>query len=110
MADSEAVQYSRLLRPFSTRRLDEALYHVEATAGSITSRKQKLLVDTPTTAAEWRFELAELRNELDTLAEYCGDARRKLEALDRSAEGDYARAIDAMTKMLRGIAAEGQAA
>jgi hypothetical protein len=66
---SEAGEYSRLLRPYSSRRLTHALYQVEATAASITQAKLRLLIDPPFDAAEWQFELEELQAMLETLAD-----------------------------------------
>jgi hypothetical protein len=63
---SEAGEYSRLIRPYSSRRLTHALYQVEATAASITQAKLRLLIDPPFDAAEWQFELETLQGMLET--------------------------------------------
>jgi hypothetical protein len=104
---SEAVAYSRLLRPYSVKRLSGAVYHVNATANTIDKTVTRLLIDTPVDAAEWTFELAQLQNMLETLSEQCEQAWTKLDLLARSAEGDYERAITAMTRVLQGISAVG---
>jgi hypothetical protein len=104
---SEAVQYSRLLRPYSTKRMDGALWYVEATAGGIYQRKLKLLIDPPADPATWQSELELIQNDLQTLAEQCEDAWRKIGLLIKSAPGDYERAITAMTRVLQGISAGG---
>lgn len=105
--ESEAVRHSRLLRPFSTKRLDAALWHVETTASGIYQRKLKILIEPPATANEWQAELEQLCAELEILAtEYCPQAYDRLTVLHRSAEQDYERAIDAMLRILQGINAE----
>lgn len=100
---SEAVAYSRLLRPYSLKRMEGALWYVEARAGGIFTRKMKLLVDPPSDPAEWAFELTQFQNDLEILSEQCEEAWEKLALLIRSAPADYERAIDAMTRMLQGI-------
>lgn len=103
MSEAEAVQYARLLRPFSVKRMAEALWYVEARAGGISNRKMELLVDPPVDAPTWSHELGRLKVELEVLAEQCEEAWHLLSDLERTAEADYARAIDAMTKVLHGI-------
>lgn len=103
MSESEAVQYARLLRPFSIKRMDSALFHVEASAALINKRKLAMLVDPPVDAPTWAGELERLQGDLEVLAEQCEEAWEKLGLLIRSAPADYERAIDAMTKILHGI-------
>lgn len=98
-----AIEHSRLLRPFSTRRLSDALYHVSSTAGDVRQRETRLLVDTPTDPDEWVFELTQIQNALACLAEYCDEAHDRLDTLVRSAHVDYGRAVDAMVLVLRGM-------
>lgn len=99
----QAIAHSRLLRPFSTRRLSQALYHVNTAAGTLHQRETRLLIDTPNDPDEWTFELTQLQNELDTLADYCVDARSRLDVLVKSAHADHGRALDAMVAVLRGM-------
>lgn len=109
MSDSEAVSYARLLRPYDINRLDLALFHVEATAGSVRSRKLNMFLKPPPDAPGWQFELEQIRNDLLVLAEeYVPLAVSRLDALIRSAPADYQRAVDAMHKVLLGINAEWQ--
>lgn len=105
MSEAEAVQYARLLRPFSVKKMDTALFHVEASAALINNLKMALLVDPPVDAPTWSHELGRLKVELEILAEQCEEAWHLLGDLERTAEADYSRAIDAMTKVLQGISA-----
>lgn len=106
-AESEALQYSRLLRPYSVKRLDKALWHVETTAAGIYQRKLRLLIDPPVGAPEWQCELEAIQAELEALATlHCPDAWDAVGVLIRSAPADYDRAVDAMHKVLLGINAE----
>lgn len=100
---SEAVAYSRLLRPYSTARLDRALWYVESNAGSIRNRKLLLLLEPPVDPDRWVFELQQIQNDLETLSEQCEDAWRRIDLLKRSAPGDYERAVTAMRAMLVGM-------
>jgi hypothetical protein len=102
---SEAGEYARLLRPYSSRRLTHALYQVEATAASISERQIRLLVDQPFDVAAWQFELETLQGMLQSLAEQCELAHRRLGLLVASAPGDHERAVRAMTRCLQGISA-----
>jgi hypothetical protein len=102
---SEAGEYSRLLRPYSSRRLTHALYQVEATAASITQAKLRLLIDPPFDAAEWQFELETLQGMLETLAEQAELAHTRLGLMWSSAPGDYERGLRAATRLLQGISA-----
>lgn len=105
--ESEAVRHSRLLRPYSTKRLDTALWHVETTASGIYQRKLKLLIDSPVNVAEWQHELEAIQHDLEFLAtDYCPAAWEKLGLLIQSAPADFERAVDAMHKVLLGINAE----
>lgn len=101
--ESEAMQYSRLLRPYSLKRMAGALWYVEARAGGISNRKNELLIEPPVDAAEWQGQLEAMQNDLEILAEQCEEAHKKLGLLIRSAPADYERAVDAMHKVLLGI-------
>jgi agmatine/peptidylarginine deiminase len=100
---TQAIAHSKLLRPYSPRRFSDALYHVTAAAAAINGRHTALLLDMPADPDAWRFELAQLRNELETLAESCHEAWERLWLLDDQADGDYQRAIDAMALILGGM-------
>lgn len=100
-----AIAHSRLLRPHSTRRLSNALYHVNATANSLRQHELALMIDPPVLPDEWAAGLDELQTELYLLVQYSRDAWRKLEWLQRSAPKDYERALEALVLILRGEAA-----
>jgi hypothetical protein len=84
--------------------MDGALYHVEASAALINKRKLALLIEPPVDAALWANELERIQVDLEILADQCREAHTKLGLLIRSAPADYERAIDAMTRVLQGIA------
>lgn len=98
-----AIAHSRLLRPYSTRKLSDALYHVNTAANGIHQRELALLIETPVQPEEWLFALGEIKTDLHVLTDYCRDAWRRLSELERSAHGDYDRALQAMVAVLRGL-------
>jgi Cdc6-like AAA superfamily ATPase len=104
--DEQFVAYSRLVRPFPTRRLRDSLYQTLAGAASIQHRADMLLMDPPVTADEWTDALYEIGNLLETLADACDDALPMLKRLVEQAPGDHRRALDALVTMVRGLQAE----
>jgi hypothetical protein len=98
-----ARQHARLLRPFSANGLSLALYHVNASAGSVKNAETALLVDMPRTADAWIGRLAEIQTTLATLADQCDEACAALDRLIDMAPGDEARSIEAMALVLRGL-------
>lgn len=103
------MEHARLLRPFPTRALHRALYHVEQDAATVSKHLLRLMVDTPSLPEDWSGELHALADELESLAERCLEARLVVVGLARGAEGDFRRATDAMLAVLRGMG-EGEAA
>lgn len=101
---SREIAFSRLLRPFSTKRLSDALYHVQATGHGIDQRLMRLLINPPATPELWEFELDQIAGELWSLADYCEKAQARVRLLARSASRDYEVAVDAMTATLKGLA------
>jgi hypothetical protein len=100
---SEWLRYGRMLRPFPTRRLVDALYHVESDAASLSAIVQNLLIEPPQTAAPWCEALYYALDCLDSLAERVQEARPALERMIDTADADAARAATAMralTEML----------
>jgi hypothetical protein len=106
---TQAIQASRLLRPYPVRRLTEALHHVEQTSGTISQNRLRLMVDTPVSPDEWAGYLAEIQDMLETLAEQCGDAWERLQRMIDSAPADHRRALDALVLILRGLSAPQEA-
>jgi hypothetical protein len=105
MASTE-MRHARLLQPFPTKRLADAIYQVTATATGIDQRVTRLLINPHVTVQAWCDELDAVRDELETLAEHCSMAFAKVGVIFDSADADWSRAIDAATAMLRGLAEE----
>lgn len=100
---SQEVRYARLLRPFSPRRVNEALYHVMAESGSIYEAVQGLLIEPPTLPEQWVFEIAHIRDMLALLANRCADAEPLLRHIEDAADRDFQRAVDAQVAIMRGL-------
>lgn len=98
-----AIAHSRLLRPYSTRQLSDALYNVTATANSLRQREMELLINPPVLPDEWIAGLGELQTDLFLLVQYSRDAWRRLAWLQRSAPKDYERALSAVVAILKGL-------
>jgi hypothetical protein len=99
----QAMAHSKLLRPYSPRRLTQALYGVDQIAGSLANAQTRLLVDMPVLPEAWISELDRLQTDLFLLVEASREAWKALEGLKRSAPADYGRALDAVVCVLRGL-------
>lgn len=108
MPASTEVRYARLLRPFSTRRLQDALYHVLADSAAISHELERLLREPPTTPEPWTESLFRLADLLASLVERCEDAMPKVDRLAEDAPGDFRRAVTAMEHMIAGLRDEPQ--
>ncbi len=93
---SELARYGRMLRPFPTRQLSDALYHVEAHANGMTQVLRNLLIDPPQTAEPWLEALYALLDGLDGLILAASEARAPLERMIDTADADAERAAVAM--------------
>jgi uncharacterized protein Yka (UPF0111/DUF47 family) len=110
MAASVEVRHARLLKPFSTRRLRDALYHVQADADAIRHEVERLLREPPTTPEPWTESLFRLADLLASLVERCEEAMPKVDRLAEEAPADFRRAVTAMEHMLAGLREEPQEA
>lgn len=107
---TQAVRYSRLIRPFPVKKLADALYHVEADAASISDTLQALYRDPPLTADDWVATLDRLDMLLRSLQARCGDAIPVLGDLVDRAEGDHERGVRALAAILKNMPREEPAA
>jgi hypothetical protein len=102
-----AAEHSRLLRPFPVRRLhDRVLYQVLAEANTLRQQAEALLIDPPVAPEDWRDALWRIGMSLETLADVCDAAAPRVLEMVEQADADYARALDAMVCILRGVGAD----
>jgi hypothetical protein len=66
---------------FPARALADALYQVQAGGHSIDRRLFKLLLTPPTNKTMTAYELDSLEGELWSLAEYCQDAKLRIQGI-----------------------------
>jgi hypothetical protein len=100
---SDSVRYARLVKPFPVGKLDDVLYHVLATAGSIGAAATRLQIAPPRTLDGWRQELDKMLDDLWLLRQYAHDAELPMEELQYEGERSYETAIQAVQAMLRGL-------
>jgi hypothetical protein len=103
MPASTEVRYAGLLRPFSTRRLEDALYYVQTDAGTIRAEVDRLCRRPPTAPEPWTESLFRLSDLVASLIERCEEALPLLDRLAEDAPGDFRRAVRAMEHMLIGL-------
>jgi hypothetical protein len=99
----ELQRYGRMLRPFPTRRLVDALYHVEAEGAALTRVLQNLLIEPPQTAEPWSEALYYVLDCLDGICERAIEARPQIERMIDTADVDAERAAVAL-RALTGLA------
>jgi hypothetical protein len=100
----ELQRYGRMLRPFPTRRLADALYHVEAEGAALTRVLQNLLVEPPQTAEPWSEALYYVLDCLDGICERAMEARPQIERMIDTADVDAERAAAAMRAIVSVLA------
>jgi hypothetical protein len=97
-------RYGRMLRPFPTRRLVDALYHVDAEAITLDRIVKNLLIDPPQTAEPWCEALYYLLDCLDGICERAIEARAQIERMIDTADVDAERAAAAMRAIVSVLA------
>lgn len=108
MPASVAVQYARLLKPFPTKRLERALWHVQAEAIDLERTLHQILVDPPVTPEDWRYQMDKIDGLLWSLVERCWEAKPRIELLARDADRAYDVTVRAAESMLAGLAQDVQ--
>lgn len=102
-AASTELRYARLLKPFPTKRLADALYHVNAESAGISQELQRLLQNPPTTPEPWSDALWRLETALHLLIERCDEVLPVIVRMAEDAEPDFRRAVRAMEAILIGL-------
>jgi hypothetical protein len=97
------MRYGRMLRPFPTRRLAEAIYWVEADAASVSHIVRNVLIEPPQTAAPWCEALYHLQDVLDSIAERAMECKAEVERMVETADADAVRGAVALRALLEMI-------
>jgi hypothetical protein len=99
---NDLMRYARMIKPFPTRRLAEALYHVEADVGLIHRLATNAQIQPPTTPDVWYETLEHILECLWSLELRIKEAVPMIVALQDTADVDYERSISAITAIMRG--------
>lgn len=100
---STEVRYARLLRPFPTKRLADALYRVEADGTALHHELFAVLTDPPTVVEQWCQRLQTLTGLLMSIEEESREARDVIRGMYDDADRTFSVALRAMESMLRGL-------
>lgn len=101
-----ATQQARMVRPFPTKALADALYHVEADSHEISQQLFAVLADPPRMLEEWLAALERMEAAVVSLQARCGDVLPVLAGMVDRADGDWQRALDALVAIFAAIKAE----
>ena len=97
---ADFMRYGRMLRPFPTRKLAEAIYWVEADTATVSHIVRNLLIEPPQTAAPWCEALYHLLDVLDSVADRALARRAQVEQMIDTADADATRAAVALRALL----------
>lgn len=100
---NDLMRYARMVKPFSTRRLAEIVYHVEADASTIHRLVTNAQIQPPTTPDVWFETLEHILDCLWSLDLRIKEAMPMIIALQDTADVDYERSIAAITAIMRGL-------
>lgn len=103
---ADFMRYGRMLRPFPTRKLAEAVYFVETDAGVVSAIVRNLLIEPPQTAAPWCEALYHLLDVLDSIAERAVECRAVVERMIDTSDADAMRAAVALRALIEMVPEE----
>lgn len=100
---SETMAYVRMIRPFPTRRLNEAMHQVLGTAALIDKLVTNAQIEPPRTAELWTETLFYILDELDLMHDLIEEAVPRLIQMIDEADFQYERSLSAVRALLVGV-------
>lgn len=107
-ATSQAVAYSRLLKPFPVKRLADVLYRVDQDGAALHSELFKVLADPPGVPEAFCQVLQRLQGLLMELEDEAREARAVLEEMYLDADRAFEVSVRAMECVLVGMRERGE--
>jgi hypothetical protein len=102
-APSTEVRFARLLRPFPTKRLADALYRIEADGTALHHELFAVLTDPPTAPETWCQRLQALTGLLMSIEEESRAARDVIRGMYDDADRAFDVAVRAVEAIMRGL-------